>query len=74
MKPRHRMLNGCSLTVHAHKSSYKKTKRAAQETTAASRSRLADWPDAGGTHEKTAFPREEQTTDRALTESSQTTT
>lgn len=48
-------------------------KRAAQQTTPASRSRLADWPDAKGTDEKAAFPREGQTTGRALTEKSQTT-
>lgn len=49
-------------------------KRAAQEMTSTSRSRLADWPDAKGTDEKVAFPREGQTTGRALTERSQTTT
>lgn len=47
--------------------------RAAQQTTSASRSRLADWPDAKGTDEKAAFPREGQTTGRVLTERSQTT-
>lgn len=37
-------------------------RRAAQQMTSASRSRLADWSDAKGTDEKAAFPREGQQT------------